>query len=59
LTGIGFHFIEKSAGYNKEMFYTHLERSNFAVLEGRQVKFIPVQGTPEKDRSATNVTLIC
>jgi CspA family cold shock protein len=57
---------EKGSGFirgeNGEMFYTHTEHSNidtFAMLnEGQQVKFIPIQGTPEKERIATNVTLI-
>jgi CspA family cold shock protein len=43
------------------MFYTHSEHSNigdFSVLnEGQQVDFIPVEGNPEKERIATNVTL--
>lgn len=55
----GFGYIK---GDNGETFYTHTEHSNiddFAMLnEGQQVKFIPVQGTPEKERIATNVTLI-
>lgn len=49
-------------GENGETFYTHTEHSNiddFAMLnEGQQVKFIPIQGTPEKERIATNVTLV-
>ncbi|MGK7378148.1 cold shock domain-containing protein [Planococcus sp. 1R117A] len=67
LTGIVVSFDkEKGFGYirgdNGEMFYTHTEHSNideFPMLnEGQQVKFIPIQGTPEKERIATNVTLI-
>lgn len=56
---------EKGFGYikgdNGEIFYTHSEHSNigdFSVLnEGQQVDFIPVEGNPEKERIATNVTL--
>ena len=55
----GFGFIREDKG---EMFYIHTEHSNiddFAMLnESQQVKFIPIQGTPEKERIATNVTLI-
>ncbi len=56
---------DKSSGFikgeNGEIFYTHSEHSNigdFSVLsEGMEVKFIPVEGNPEKERIATNVTL--
>lgn len=56
---------DKSSGFikgeNGEIFYTHSEHSNVAdfslLVEGLEVEFIPVQGNPEKERIATNVTL--